>query len=120
MKQTYYSIRTVKAENLGEATKKIYKGQFDETDSLCDKVLTAKQLEQELARQKPVIQWVVKVNDLKQHKKNTENVNKEGYLQFIGKIVCYTRGVAIKKARLFDGKIEKLKVPFDKNKHIII
>lgn len=120
MKQTYYSIRAVQADSLMQAVCKIDNEQFDETNNLCDKVLTAKQLEQELARQKPVIQWVVKVNDLKQHKKNTENVNKEGYLQFIGKIVCYTRGVAIKKARLFDGKIEKLTVKFDKKKHIII
>jgi len=120
MKQTYYSIRTVVAKSAFEALNKIANEKFDTSNDLCDKVFTLKALEQELARQKPIIQWVVKVKDISKHTKNPDNVNKDGYLQFANKIVCYTRGTAIKKARIFNGKTEKLTVKFNKKKHIII
>lgn len=120
MEQTYYSIRTIKAKSYEEALRKLEVEEFDEQDAMCDRVFTAKELENELARQKPIIQWVVKVTNPESLKKNKNSINKDGYLQFANKIVCYTRGTAIKKARLFDGKIEKLTTKFNKRKHIII
>lgn len=118
--ETYYSIRTIKAKSYEEALEKLEVEEFDEQDAMCDKIFTHKELENELNRQKPIIQWVVKVTNAESIKKNKDSINKDGYLQFSNKIVCYTRGTAIKKARLFDGKIEKLTVKFNKNKHIII
>ena len=40
----YYSIRVVEADNLEEAVAKIESQDFDETDPICDKVLTLNEL----------------------------------------------------------------------------
>ena len=46
----YYSIRVVIAESRDEAIEKVENNEFEETDSLCDKVLTITELETELIK----------------------------------------------------------------------
>lgn len=50
LNETYYSIRTVRATNLKEAVTKVQDNYFDETNELCDSVLTKEELIQELNR----------------------------------------------------------------------
>lgn len=45
----YYSIRVIQAESEDEALEKIYHDDFDESDDLCDKILTKEELIKELA-----------------------------------------------------------------------
>ncbi len=48
----YYSIRVIKANSRKQAIKKTEDNDFEEFDSLCDIVLTKKDLEKELSKRK--------------------------------------------------------------------
>ena len=49
---TYFSIRAVKAKNKDEAWSKVYDGaDFDESNDLCDKILTTQELIEQLLLQ---------------------------------------------------------------------
>jgi hypothetical protein len=50
---TFYSVRTVKALDRDEAVEKVRNGEFDEQNSICDKVL----LRHELINQLGVKNW---------------------------------------------------------------
>ena len=44
--QKYYSIRVVQANNLSEAIREVEHANFDEEDTLCDRVLSSEQLKE--------------------------------------------------------------------------
>jgi hypothetical protein len=124
MKEFYFSIRTVIATSQADAIKKIETERFNESHELSDKVLTESELRRILNGQKPQQNYVVEVT-------NTVNgglqkpLLKDSLLAtdiFKGKVlICvYSRGEAVKKARMFGGKAKLFKEKIDKKKHYII
>lgn len=98
--QTYYSIRTVKATSKQKATERVKDGFFDETQSICDKVLTKKELLIELK----------KANKRKPEKSDVqlakELLAKKGYI--VGNLHCDLD--IIEQAKNSDIKITKRQV----------
>ena len=130
MKEFYFSIRTVIATSQADAIKKIETERFNESHELSDKVLTESELRRILNGEKPKQNYVVEVPD--NYNKSLSkliylgNGNvKSGVLAtdiFKGKVlICvYSRGEAVKKARMFGGKAKLFKEKIDKKKHYII
>lgn len=58
------------------------------------------------------VRYKVKLNNPKKADHITNHVTKDGYLMSFGRTATYTRGEAIKKARMFDGKIERVEETF--------
>jgi len=129
MKEFYFSIRTVIATSQADAIKKIETERFNESHELSDKVLTESELRRILNGQKPQQNYVVEV------KSNggggwapssfQKPLLKDGLLAtdiFKGKVlICvYSRGEAVKKARMFGGKAKLFKEKIDNKKHYII
>lgn len=129
MKEFYFSIRTVVATSQADAIKKIEAERFNESHELSDKVLTESELRRILNGEKPKQNYVVEVPEKAwvtsfSLSKNPP-VKKDGLLAtdiFKGKIlICvYSRGEAVKKARMFGGKAKLFKEKIDKKKHYII
>lgn len=118
MKQIYFSIRVVEATSEAKAVQKVQNEIFNESHPLSDKVLTHNELQRFLNGQKPRQNYVVEVPNIKM--KKTTNVN--GLLatsHVKGKtLICiYSRGEAIKKARLFGGKAKRFDEPINNKKH---
>lgn len=123
MKEFYFSIRTVIATSQADAIKKIDTERFNESHELSDKVLTESELRRILNGQKPQQNYVVEVNTV--NGGFQKPLLKDSLLAtdiFKGKVlICvYSRGEAIKKARMFGGKAKLFKEKIDKKKHYII
>jgi len=121
MKEFYFSIRTVIATSQADAIKKIEAERFNESHELSDKVLTESELRRILNGEKPKQNYVVEIT----HKTSHQTLLKDGLLAtdiFNGKIlICvYSRGEAIKKARIFGGKAKLFKEKINKKKHYIL
>lgn len=123
MKEFYFSIRTVIATSQADAIKKIETERFNESHELSDKVLTESELRRILNGQKPQQNYVVEVTS---HPASFQKpLLKDGLLAtdiFKGKVlICvYSRGEAVKKARMFGGKAKLFKEKIDKKKHYIL
>ena len=121
MKEFYFSIRTVIATSQADAIKKIEAERFNETHELSDKVLTESELRRILNGDKPKQNYVVEIT----HKTSHQTLLKDSLLAtdiFNGKVlICvYSRGEAIKKARVFGGKAKLFKGKIDNKKHYIL
>lgn len=116
MKQIYYSIRVVEATSENSAINKIHAGKFNEQDELCDKVLTKSELLHALNGTKPKSNWIVEVSK----DKKTTQINgmlATCHVKDLTLICIYSRGEAIKKARMFDGKAKLYTEKLNPKKH---
>lgn len=120
MKEFYFSIRTVIATSQADAIRKIEAGRFDESHQLSDKVLTESELRRILNGEKHKKAYIVEIPE--NNIFTDRPLLKDGFLatdHIKGKVlICiYSRGEAIKKARLFDGKAKLFNGKIDKKKH---
>lgn len=132
MKEFYFSIRTVIATSQADAIKKIETERFNESHELSDKVLTESELRRILNWQKPQQNYVVEIKlgyvvggSGLTPASFQKPLLKDGLLAtdiFKGKVlICvYSRGEAVKKARMFGGKAKLFKEKIDKKKHYIL